>query len=61
MLSIVALGMRRMPDGSLLVTKVFGTHSVNVRVYGALEDADPGEELPVGTMEPFQFHQTQRW
>ena len=56
MLSIVALGMRRMPVGSLLVTKVFGTHSVNVRVYGALEDADPGEELPVGTMEPFQFH-----
>ena len=53
-----------------VVTKVFGTRSVNVRVcprggtwrrhieqlcpcYGAQEDADPGEEFPVGTMEPF--------
>ena len=53
-----------------MISKVFGTHSVNVRVcprggrwrrhieqlhphYGAQEDADPGEELPVGTMEPF--------
>ncbi|KAL5516202.1 hypothetical protein EMCRGX_G001480 [Ephydatia muelleri] len=53
-----------------VVTKVFGTRSVNVRVctrggtwrrhieqlrphYGAQEDPDPGEELPVGTMETF--------
>eukprot|EP00731_Ephydatia_muelleri_P001219 Em0001g1219a len=56
--------------GPAVVTKVFGTRSVNVRVctrggtwrrhieqlrphYGAQEDPDPGEEVPVGTMETF--------
>ena len=61
-------GPRREKDA--VFTKVFGTRSVNVRVfpqggiwrrhteqlrsrYGAQEDADPGEELPVGSREPF--------